>query len=1561
MEEFMDDSEGEVQGSRGQEDDGDDDDADEGFVYEGVDAGASGSGGYRDRLRDILGSEHAPEDDELDEKEVEKSLLHDSEDKISGALNGREIPHVQVSRDDTPSTPSVSSPTRLSPSRMASPGPTGVPGTPSRQVRPFLHPTISRLRSFTPQASRNPSTTGSAITLQSYGHGAASPAPSHFSAISRSSTPSTLDQYTERPGVTNHQSEADRQVFKWTVLQTISDLLFAKKLTQKAAAVLGSPSLGSPTVMAANGLICIGTDSGRIVVFDFKQSLKAVCGNESSAAAVGPVSAVALSHDHTYVAAGHASGHIQLYDLSKPQTAARFVAPTSIPAVVSGRQEGHLLGSRIVSVGFVAGRHTAIVSADESGLAFFHSLGKVLFVEASDILRILGKYPEEDPVTDLSPEATGLRPGPLANGNGAFGHTFRRRRLRKSNTILSMATLPLGTAPHPTDAYHIVAMLTPVKLVIVGLKPTPKTWFRRHREDPDEKGVRSKWKGTLAWWPSVTRAGDDGANSGKGRAGSALFPTDPILAYSWADTLYLLRVTETKASSKLKNPRNGKTNTVEVGTVTFAEVRSWTTASNADVLALQWLNANQIIVVTPHSLEVHDVRSSKLIERASFDASLLISPTLGYTVNGMVPYADSVSDIAHSVRVYKGKVFLLGRQDVSVGTLLTWADRILHLVQEGDFLSAIELTRTYYTGEAPGNRNGLPDTPEQVKDVIGQKLRDLMTASARFAFSEERLVETHMTPDGRGVDRTTLFEGLVQTCARACKALDDFDFLFEDLFQYYDDCGIARMFLFQLETFVLSGDVRYVPPRITQRLVAMHDDDQRPDLVERVIWHIEPDCLDINQAVRLCKTHQLYDALIYLYTRAMRDYVAPVVELISLVRKVMQYRRARMETSSPSQEAQMSMDDLDIEPIILNAYKIYPYLGDVLSGLTYPSEEPLPEDEALSAKNDVYSFLFFGRSSVWPSGEGGKLVLTAEEDGGVEPTYPYLRLLLRFDSEAFLHSLDLAFEDSYLNDETEGISRMIIINILLEVLSSPGLSRTDITFVNIFVARNIPKYPQYILKYTSPSVMQSVLVGLAEDPDESTREDRQLAAEYLLSAYTPHDSNAILDLFQKAGFYRILRSWHRHEEQWAPLFLAYLNDPELDSHELFEGIRDVMANAQRRNAGSVPLDLLAVVSDAIPRLLQLSIARTASVIDIYVPDLHADAADAMSTEDQEYACFLYLRHLLGRPTGEDHQTKWRGAPSSHVPPSLRQRYIELHCQYDPANVIDSLQYLPAGYVDPADVVRTCEKNQVYDAAVWAASMEGEAASSLSKVQSFETKLASQINSLLTTREGESTSLEELEKLITALQSIGRAGIAVCTAYAGQNSGEKASLEDVWFQLLRSQIDCVQNVSSCCTAQGNDVSGTGGRILSSLRSLVQETFTALMAASSTTDVSFPRLFKRLVDSSTGAKRMKGIPYTEFRAILTGMLESYRSDGDMLLITKHLIDRDVFETTEELVRERLKGWSPEKGICRGCRKALSGDKNQPQMVQQGEQESILVSRTGAIYHSRCHPSDSITITV
>lgn len=158
---------------------------------------------------------------------------------------------------------------------MSSPGPNG---TPPRAVRPFLHPTISRLRSFVPQPpTRRMASASSFGTFQSYSQDVMSPSPSHFSALSRTASVSDLNAASSQQSA----EESEREAFRWTTLMNLGEYIYSKN-ADKANAILGSPSPGTPTVLTANGLICIGTDAGRVFVFDFKQQLKCICGDESS-------------------------------------------------------------------------------------------------------------------------------------------------------------------------------------------------------------------------------------------------------------------------------------------------------------------------------------------------------------------------------------------------------------------------------------------------------------------------------------------------------------------------------------------------------------------------------------------------------------------------------------------------------------------------------------------------------------------------------------------------------------------------------------------------------------------------------------------------------------------------------------------------------------------------------------------------------------------------------------------------------------------------------------------------------------------------------------------------------------------------------------------------------------------------------------------------------------------------------------------------------------------------------------------------------------------------------
>jgi len=166
------------------------------------------------------------------------------------------------------------------PPRVGSPMSLLGPGTPSKVPRQFLHPNVSRLRSYTPQAARlQPGELAHSVT--DFG---LSPSASHLSALSRVSSTSNIrtasDSDTPQSAANGHAKQDDREVFRWAELRNIGQNIYSTS-PNKASSVLGRPSAGRPTALAANGLVCIGTDEGTVWVYDFKQNLKCVCGQST--------------------------------------------------------------------------------------------------------------------------------------------------------------------------------------------------------------------------------------------------------------------------------------------------------------------------------------------------------------------------------------------------------------------------------------------------------------------------------------------------------------------------------------------------------------------------------------------------------------------------------------------------------------------------------------------------------------------------------------------------------------------------------------------------------------------------------------------------------------------------------------------------------------------------------------------------------------------------------------------------------------------------------------------------------------------------------------------------------------------------------------------------------------------------------------------------------------------------------------------------------------------------------------------------------------------------------
>ncbi|KAK4684678.1 vacuolar protein sorting-associated protein 8, partial [Tremellales sp. Uapishka_1] len=1426
-----------------------------------------------------------------------------------------EFPVRDDNSDRAPSTSSISFTTPFKGPKSINGNWNGMTPSPAKRT-PYLHPTVSRLRSHLRTTSSSTQQSLSSQPPNLAHHRAAS----HFSqiSISRSESFSTVSaagrpQLATPVDAVTPEKDISKQgpAFTFHPLRQLSSHLFSKKgsgtaspIGRKAGSILGiqeeKDSFGKPTVLDVRGMVAVGTESGWVLVYGFGQELKCLLGSESIAAASGPVTAVTISPDQTYIAVGHATGNIHLYDLKNPSKSARTAAAVTLPQVLSGRKEGHLQQCRILHIGFVGVRHTSIVSGDEEGRAFWWSLGKVMGVESNDVVRMLGSYPEKD---------ASAKP-------------------KRPTTLFAVLPLPLGEKSHSTDTFSLSALLTPVKLVIVGMRPSPKTWFRKMRENSG--GDLGGLVGCAAW----LRSGEVEDQTEKAN-GNEVPVSDPVLAYSWGSSVRFLRVRTTVDQGE-ETP-GAKDDLIPE----FVQGKKYE-APHA-VKALLWYDSNvgdeskrvtmidgnqHVLLITVSEIILLDVRTMLPVETTPLQTRLLTSQDNYAGLGARRARVEAVPEsLGGSVRTYRGKLFLLTKTNLQVGTLLSWRDRVLQKVQQGDFLAAIQLALAYYQGKAPGNVIGLSEDKVIRRDEIGARIKELLQASLRWAFSEDRMKDdTHYSSDGRGVDLTSLFEGLATCCIEACEALDDLDYLFDSVYEHFASAGIQSMFLARLEPYVFDGRLNLVPPTIIQALISMHDERSELDLAEAVIWHVDPAYLDINQAITLCEKHGLWDALIHVYTRAMRDYVAPIAKLLGVVREVYQHRQNR-----PSLVGIGDHEDDQVEHLAPDAYKLYAYLENVLSGLSYPSGNKLSESEGNQAKAEVYGFLFSGSAVAWPL--EGQLISTTHD---AEPPFPYLTLLLRFDTEAFLHSMDIAFEDSFLNDRFGTINRQSIVNLMLDVMTPDDFHSSDITLLHIFVARNLPKYPQFL--HIPPSTLHRILVSLSSDPDQSTREDRQLAAEYLLSAYTPHDENDMLELFEQAGFFRILRTAYKRKGRWADLVTTFLNDPECDD-EIFDNLNDIIQSS------STSPTVVETIQEVLPQLFDQSVRRTALLVDHDLPQLHPKAIALL--DGLKHKQLAYLRCLL-QPSHPDED----GPPieqtfSTKLDFDARHRYVRLLCQCDPVTLVGFLDERGPSFFDLDRLGNDCAQEGLYEAQLWALDRQGKTKETFDTVARVLGEKGNDLGEALLSSADASGAIHVA---MDTLQSVSRMAVRLCREHS---TGKIVSpdVEDMWFGVLHEMVDLVHSMPQTPREHGAEVMDT-------LRSLVQETLASLVSSSSPS-LSFPRLFKRLVEASTGGNG-NGRAYSEFRTILSGMLDSYRAEGDMLAMTIRLVEADLFVNVDEMVRARQKGWRPGQGVCGVCGEGLFREGKQASGISEGDKDvAVVVLGSGRTLHRGCVRKSGETI--
>jgi len=1162
-----------------------------------------------------------------------------------------------------------------------------------------------------------------------------------------------------------------------------------------------------------------------------------------------------------------------------------------------------------VHLGFLGTRHTALVSADDKGMAFSHLASRGMGAIARNVksTRILGRYP---------------------NGVAPTSHS------RKPSTMLAFSPLPFGNTEQATDAMGLVAMLTPYLLVIVSTTPVAQTQHKAVR--PKEVTAHGAMSAALAWFPAVRLQPSNSNSSGS--------ISKAKLAYCWSNILTVLDVSETPSAK----PAEGD----KPPSLSFRPRSRW--KAEEAIVAVQWLGRSvlgvltitqRLIILEDGTLRVTD--TSDLLKKQIYHSDLF-SKQLHVLIEQLDEEDASMHGVVAdafymSFKAYKGRLFILGTNDVSIGTLSNWADRLLALMEEGDFIAAIELATSYYNGEANTLTVGLSDDTPTRHAMVREKLLEMISASLKYAFGRNQRAST-----GRAEKRQ--LQELAAACFLACISMNNMEFLFEDVYAWYEDDSSEGIFLDILEPYILDRQISSVPPVVLKGLITHYTTRGLDTRLEELICHLDTATMDIDQITTLCKQHNLYDALIYVWNQALDDYVTPLIDLFQLVKLQQGYRNG---TNGP------------VDPVCLvNAMKMFPYLSYVLSSRVYPTGSELPEPEASKAKTELYSFLFSGKTVAWPE-QNGRPVLTKRKLTD-EPSFPYLRLILEFDAPSFLSTLNVAFEDSFLNNASDhmandnsetneislpviAVNRQYIVSVLLDVMSSAEYQPEDTIYLDMFIARNIPKFPQFIL--LSGTALHRVLIGLCNYPVEDTAEDCQLSVEYLLSMYHAPDLETLIPMFAKARFYRVLKSIYKAEKRYAQLLETCFEDQENQ-----EAVFDCIADCLRTKAGLDPRQLRevrAVIANHARDFVDADVSAAASTIANYAPDLHATLLDAL--EEGSYEQYVYLQTILEPKSKTLEEVERQPGEVDH---GIVEKYVRLMCDYDPHHVNDYIERLKSGDLRLEEVLPALESSGVVDAAVVLMVREGHVRDGMDRVVQHLGTLEAALLGLIegaANNSGTTDSEDAAEELLESLRRYSGVGIWLAQGQskaALQSRGvmkqrkrsDAASKQDLsreeilWLDLIDAIVRITRNVSAAVSPKMNNAidleealpgapsPADTSKVVTSLRNLVQQAFTALLTTSTEargptsdhTDLSFLRIFRAFLTRAS----LTSPSLSDLRAVLAAIFSAYSYEESLLGLASRLLDKDLFVHVSDAAVLRQRGWRPRGQACEVCGRRVWG---------------------------------------
>lgn len=1041
--------------------------------------------------------------------------------------------------------------------------------------------------------------------------------------------------------------------------------------------------------------------------------------------------------------------------------------------------------------------------------------------------------------------------------------------LEQKQVVLGCELLPLGNVPQITDEWGVLAVLTDHLLIVLSLlslNDSSQLRVVNHFKTGIPKILHNceLITGCLSWFPCLKN--DDLAKKF----------TTARLAYSWNNIITILELQDSNFSEDFMKQFNDRDKAI--GSHPMKRTCRWRNSSGRSFRSLNWINPTLLSLFLAGEVE-DDMKFETL---SYIGGNRLLKVGNPDPMDLKISLNTTTNSWSGSIRVIKGRIMLLtesyhdSQKHLFVGMQLQWSHIIEIALAKGNYSKALNLIHKLFFSTDIMNivSTDLPlELSSRQKILEGYVLR-IISASTQLFLQKTEIEDRDVLEQNLSMVFDLISHLSFENFSLASQLLD----IVEELFEKMEDN--KECFFAVLEEYILASKISSLLPLVLKEMVRFYTLKGKGELLTEIICVLDIRSLDIDFTIQLCKMYGLRDCLIYIWNYVLRDYATPLMDFI---RDIIEDVRILDE------EDYMMNDEKQL-------HKVFTYISFILTGRQYPTDRYVKPDDEKFARKSIEDIIF-AVSKI--EEDYAKLIHSVKQT-----IFPYLFVLLKFNSFEMLSSLNEFFEDYTLNDQE--LNRQYIIEALLDIYEVNKSSFLDVDFCSlaIFIARNYSKYPQFIR--LPDSTLDKVIDDLC-NYDESWNNrigviDCELALQSLLQRYIPDNPTYLLVKLKEARFYSILMNIFKAEEKYSQVAAIWFEKKqrwladrdstalaEEEDTDYYDSMKVVLDMCLEYSSVSERIGVIDVIRRNFKLLLELDYDALLSVLNSYDPKLHSEILK-ISSEDTNTLVYQYLNKLFRVYDGQN---------GTLVIPELLQlglKYVELLCVYSPDTVYTFVKEHLLFFGDhEKDLMHVLENGNAFE--------------SKTLILVNQKQYSEALNELIILAGRVLSDIPKYENVILLAMDI-------CRSADGEpnENVEDENLnvnEKLWLQLVESLV----RLSNQYGPEDKEHELLDMSIHNCFREISDD------SSHMTQGVSFMRVFNRLlVESST----QNETTLSNVRSILRDVFLTYSFEKDSMGLMQTMLLEKIYKLLGIVKVKALQGYQITAKNCGVCGKELWGSK-------------------------------------